>query len=94
MHVPLLPSDLIRVTFEELLGNNFVFFRGNNANFTSFKNYIRKTWMNGVDPDVLSVFGTENTTNNSGESYHAWNNAFIGTNHPNPWELLTKFNEI
>ena len=95
MALVLLPPDLILAGFERLMAVDFPnYSAADRANIFKFKKYMRKTWINQFSPEVLSVFGLENATNNGAESFHKLLKAIIRCKTPNIWNFVIKLSEI
>jgi hypothetical protein len=94
MALPLLPSHMIHAEFEDLLSRDFDFDVADAANLRKFKIYLRRTWIDQMSPDVLSVHGMDSATNNGSESFHSWLKQEIKVHKPNAWNFVTHLNEI
>ena len=95
MAIVLLPPDMILAAFDRLLAVDFPHLPARDrANILEFKKYLRKTWMNQFTPEVLSVFGKENATNNGAESFHRLLKEDIKKHRPNHWTFVIKLAKI
>lgn len=81
----LLPAQDIRLAFTWLR----IAFVEMRAKFEAFLNYFEIFWLNTVTPEVFSVYGLENRTNNYIESYHRKLNRVMGP-HPTIWQFSGK----
>ena len=90
-----LPKEMILETFEELMRVSFSHCtQSDQANINKFKLYMRKTWIQSFTIEELSIFGCENSTNNSIESFHALLKRVIQTHRPNLFQFLDKLSHI
>ena len=95
MAIPLLPAELIPEVFENLLSQNIPFASvEDRAKFRKFQRYLRQQWIDLTPPDVFSVFGCINATNNGCESYHAELKRRIKVHNPNVWNFILHLNNI
>ena len=94
MSVALLPATLIRAKFEDLLSQTIMFASASDRkNFSRFKGYVRKQWLN-IPVDVLSVHSLEHATNNGSESFHSKLKAIIKSHQPSIWMFVYHINNI
>lgn len=82
VRLALLPAEDIRLAFTWLRGA----FPRMRASFEAFLNYFEMFWLNTVTPEIFSVYGLENRTNNYIESYHRKLNQVMGP-HPTIWQF-------
>ena len=95
MAIPLLPPELILAAFDRLLAIEFVDLPvRDQQNIFAFKKYVQKTWIDQFTPEILSVFGMENATNNGSESFHKLLKSDIKSHRPNAWSFVIKLSEI
>ena len=87
MAVPLLPEDKIVDAWSDL--KIYPIPDAPAVPLAKFKRYLEKTWI-VQRLGVLSVFGQEQRTNNSVESYNARWNARVLVKNPNFWDLAEK----
>ena len=85
MALPFLPEDQIRPIYNHLNLEDVILNPENMNNFTIFKNYIRKHWINGIPSNELSVFNCRFRTNNGEENYHGRLKKDILVAHPRIW---------
>ena len=85
MALPFLPEDQIRPIYNHLNLEDVILTSENMNNFTIFKNYIRKQWINGIPSNELSVFNCRFRTNNGAENYHGRLKKDIVVAHPRIW---------
>jgi hypothetical protein len=60
------------------------------AGIKKLNNYFLSYWIGEITPEVFSVFGLINRTNNLVESWHRWLNERMGASHINPWDFICK----
>ena len=60
------------------------------AGINKLNNYFLSYWIGEITPEVFSVFGLINRTNNLVESWHRWLNERMGTLHINTWDFICK----
>ena len=60
------------------------------AGIKKLNNYFLSYWIGEITPEVFSVFGLINRTNNLVESWHRWLNERMGTSHLNHWDFICK----
>ena len=95
MAVPLLPSHSIEKAYTILLKEKFPLFNKKDLlRLAEFKRYIREFWRDDVSPDLLSVWGLMDATNNTSESFNSYLTKKIPIEHPNPWLFLNKIYEV
>ena len=95
MAIVLLPPDLILAAFERLMAEDFPnVSERDRLNIFKFKKYLRKTWIDAFSPEILSVHGLENATNNGAESFHRLLKEKIAKFKPNFWMFVIKLSEI
>ena len=93
MALPLLPAEMILAAFERLMCVEFPeLSERDRHNIFEFKKYMRKTWIDQFTPEILTVFGKGNATNNGAESFHRMFKDSVQTHHPNPWVFMVKLN--
>lgn len=56
--------------------------------------YFYDYWIDEVTPEVYSVCGLPNRTNNLVEAWHRWFNKRCRTSHVNIWDFIRKFYSI
>ncbi|KAI9565308.1 hypothetical protein GHT06_009097 [Daphnia sinensis] len=61
------------------------------AGIKQLNNYFLSYWIGEITPQVFSVFGLVNRTNNLVESWHRWLNDRMGKSHLNVWDFICKW---
>ncbi|KAI6651852.1 hypothetical protein LOD99_4731 [Oopsacas minuta] len=54
--------------------------------------YFKKRWITQINPEELSIYEAEITTNNAAESYYTKLKSIIKTHHPKVWHFLKTLN--
>ncbi|XP_051173472.1 uncharacterized protein LOC127289532 [Leptopilina boulardi] len=67
MSLPLLPADIIRITYQEIRDSSSLRLK---RIFASFFKYYEKEWLLKATPQFFSIFMLNNRTNNSLEAYY------------------------
>ena len=92
MALPLLPTNDIRSTYDELSRQILPITSTEKSLFSKFKKYILRFWLNQIGPEKLSVFGVRRKTNNNLESFHAILRKKIKQPNPNFYLFLEQLN--
>ena len=93
MSIPFLPASLIHPTYS-LLQFPATIIPTEAMKLEKLNKYFKKRWITHVNPEELSIFDSDFTTNNGAESYHARLKDRIRANHPRVWNFMTHINEI
>ena len=92
MALPLLPEDKLVGVFSILEREIFNLSEIENELIKKLKFYYQKTCI--VGETVLSIFFSENATNNGAETYYKTLKLFVKVHHPNIWKFLSDLNKI
>ena len=93
MSLPFLPEELIPTTFD-LLDTHSLVVQEDDNRFRKFKTYLRKQWIIKTPANELSIYKSNQTTNNGAEIYHAKLKAEIVASHPRIWYFIQILNDI
>ena len=56
--------------------------------------YLKKSWLNQISSEELSIFELDKGTNNAAETYHSKLKTIIKTGHPIIWTFLDTINGV
>ena len=93
MSLPFLPEELIPTTFDLLDTYSHIVQEDDNR-FRKLKTYLRKQWIIKTPANELSIYKSNQTTNNGAEIYHAKLKAEIVVSHPRIWYFIQILNDI
>ena len=92
MALPPLPEREILGAFFLLEQETFYYNEIEYLLIKKLKVYYKKTWI--IGRKGLSVFSTENATNNGAEAFHETLKSVITVHHPNIWKFLSDLNKV
>ena len=94
MTLALLPAENVEATFHELRNQRPRLAPHTERKLSDFLRYYGRYWLRKITPEILSVFGLPQRTNNSVESFHAVLKRKMGHPHPNFYVFLEILNKL